>query len=97
MIRTQPRIFFDRDVEGGIQITQESSSDPKIVAEMLGTSEFDAYRLKRLLVMVEGLHEVAIFDDLFKSQIEILQEIYMFTTYGTDGYQGTWESVIRIL
>ena len=97
MIRTQPRIFFDRDVEGGIQITQESSSDPKIVAEMLGTSEFDAYRLKRLFVMVEGLHEVAIFDDLFKSQTEILQEIYMFTTYGTDGYQGTWESVIRIL
>ena len=97
MIRTQPRIFFDRDVEGGIQITQESSSDPKVVAEMLGTSEFDAYRLKRLLVMVEGLHEVAIFDDLFKSQIEILQEIYMFTTYGTDGYQGAWEGVIRIL
>ena len=97
MIRTQPRIFFDRDVEGGIQITQESSSDPKIVAEMLGTSEFDAYRLKRLFVMVEGLHEVAIFDDLFKSQIEILQEIYMFTTYGTDGYQGAWEGVIRIL
>ena len=95
-IRSQPRIFFDRSAEGNIQLTEWSSAEPYVVAEILGTTEMDAYLLKRLYVMVEGDHDVAIFKDLFKSDAEILEDIHIFSSAGTLGFAGTWET-LRLL
>ena len=95
-IRSQPRIFFDRSAEGSIQLTEWSSAEPYVVAEILGTTEMDAYLLKRLYVMVEGDHDVAIFKDLFKSDTKILEDIHIFSSAGTYGFAGTWET-LRLL
>jgi hypothetical protein len=91
-----PRIFFDRSVDGGIQLTEGSSAEPYVVAEVIGTSEIDAYLLKRLYVMVEGEHEIEIFKDLFKSDPKILENIHVFSSAGTYGFMGTWET-LRLL
>lgn len=95
-IRGLPRIFFDRNVTGDICLTSRSSADPLLVAEILGTTELDAYLLKNLYVMVEGQHEIWIFNDLLKSEGKILEDISIFSSAGTYGFQGTWET-LRLL
>lgn len=95
-IRFQPRIFFGRSATGEIQLTDESSADPKIVAEVLGTSEMDAYLLKHLYIMVEGVHEMEIFNDLLKADVKTSEAIRMFSSAGTFGFTGIWET-LRLL
>ena len=95
-IRGLPRIFFDRNVTGDICLTSRSSADPLLVAEVLGTTELDAYLLKNLYVMVEGEHEILIFNDLLKSEGRILEDIRIFSSAGTYGFHGIWET-LRLL
>ena len=98
-LRNRPRIFATRDaINGGFKYTDGGYTDPLTIAEVLGTSEVDALRLKDLIVVLEGDMDQLIIEK-YINQIDdnILERIHITHATGLDGFQGLWGNLLRLV
>jgi energy-coupling factor transporter ATP-binding protein EcfA2 len=98
-LRNRPRIFATRDaIHGGFEYTDGGYTDPLTVAEVLGTSEVDALRLKDLIVVLEGdMDQLIIEKYINQADDNIFERIHITHATGLDGFQGLWGNLLRLV
>lgn len=62
----------------------------------MGVDEIDAYRLKRLIILGEGMHEELILGRLIESNSQIEDSVWLMTANGINNYSLAWEICIRL-
>jgi hypothetical protein len=97
VLRSLPRIYAQRTADGGFDYKDSATVDSVAMAEILGVSPLDAKRLNKLLVIMEGEHDVLIVNHLFGSDDVLLEQIEVSHTDGIHGFSGTWNNVLRHL
>ena len=99
ILLNRPRIYSERIPESGwFKYSSGGYVDPLTVAEILGTSEIDALRLKELIVVVEGEHDQIIFEKYLRQfDASLLERIHITHATGLDGFQGVWNNMLRLL
>lgn len=66
-IHRHAQLFASRDIHGFHHLSTHRHDDPKVAAGQLGIPERDVRKFMKLFVVVEGDHEVIIFNELFSS------------------------------
>ena len=99
ILLNRPRIYSERIPESGwFKYSSGGYVDPLAVAEILGTSEIDALRLKELIVVLEGEHDQIIFEKYLRQfETSLLERIHITHATGLDGFQGVWNNMMRLL
>ena len=99
ILLNRPRIYSERIPESGwFKYSSGGYVDPLTVAEILGTSEIDALRLKELIVVLEGEHDQIIFEKYLRQfETSLLERIHITHATGLDGFQGVWNNMMRLL
>jgi energy-coupling factor transporter ATP-binding protein EcfA2 len=94
-VHKYPQIFAEIDELGFHRLTRERSNDPLVVAERLGVPERDVLRLKKLILVGEGRHELPVFTAILQSNPTISQDVETITYNGLYAIAGTWKNHLR--
>ena len=94
-IRKHTQLFARREFNGSHYLTTERLGDSKALASMLGVPEQEVRRLKKLFVIVEGLHEEIIFGNLFATNFQMESEIVIVNLEGLHGLSGVWRTYLQ--
>jgi predicted ATPase len=87
--------YTSRDALGRFAITS-SLGDTAVASQEMGIDELDAYRLKKLIVLGEGMHEDIILGKLFASDNKISDAIWFMTSNGINNYSLAWHMSLRL-
>jgi hypothetical protein len=87
--------YSSRDALGSFSISS-SLGDPAVASQEMGVDELDAYRLKNLIVLGEGMHEDLILGKLFASNSKISDAIWFMTANGINNYSLAWQMSLRL-
>jgi hypothetical protein len=87
--------YSSRDALGNFTISS-SLGDPSVASQEMGVDELDAYRLKNLIVLGEGMHEDLILGKLFASNSKISDAIWFMTANGINNYSLAWQMSLRL-
>ena len=87
--------YASRDALGQFSVAT-TFGDVSVAAQDMGVDEIDAYRLKRLIVLGEGMHEELILGRLIESNSQIEDSVWLMTANGINNYSLAWEICIRL-
>ena len=87
--------YSSRDALGSFTISS-SLGDPAVASQEMGVDELDAYRLKNLIVLGEGMHEDLILGKLFTSNSNLSDAIWFMTSNGINNYSLAWQMSLRL-
>jgi hypothetical protein len=87
--------YSSRDALGSFSISS-SLGDPAVASQEMGVDELDAYRLKNLIVLGEGMHEDLILGKLFASNSKLSDAIWFMTSNGINNYSLAWHMSLRL-
>jgi ABC-type branched-subunit amino acid transport system ATPase component len=93
-IHKYKHLFASRDLRGFQQLSTNQQEDSKLLAYQLGVPEIDTRKLKKLLVIVEGMHEEIIFNNLLLKD-RILADIEIIRGDGLYGLANFWRSQLQ--
>jgi len=93
-IHKHMHLFASRDLRGFQQLSTNQQEDSKLLAFQLGVPEIDTRKLKKLLVVVEGIHEEIIFNELLLNDI-ITADIEIIRGDGLYGLANFWRSQLQ--
>ena len=92
-IRNHTQLFAQREFNGSHYLTTERQVDAVALANMLGVPQQDVRKLKKLFVLVEGVHEEIIFERLFSQNFQVNTEIV--NLYGLHGLSSFWRAYLQ--
>ena len=87
--------YSSRDPLGHFAITS-SLGDTAVASQEMGIDELDAYRLKKLIVLGEGMHEDLILGRLIASNNKISDATWFMTSNGINNYSLAWHMSLRL-
>ncbi len=93
-IHRHPQLFASRDIYGLHHLSMNRHDDPKVASIQLGIPERDVRKFMKLFVVVEGDHEVIIFNELFSSKSSQL-DFEVINLNGLMGLSNTWRSLLQ--
>ena len=89
------RIYAERTLET-FRYSQSSSALVSTIEDILGVSSLDALRLKRLHVLVEGLHDELVIADVIRQQIPDIPDINIINGNGVNSWGGIIGNSLRL-
>jgi hypothetical protein len=89
------RIYAERTIET-FRYSQSSSALVSTIEDILGVSSLDALRLKRLHVLVEGLHDELVIADVIRQQIPDIPDINIINGNGVNSWGGIIGNSLRL-
>ena len=93
-IHRHAQLFASRDFYGHHHLSMNRHDDPKVASIQLGIPERDVRRFMKLFVVVEGDHEVIIFNELFSSNSFQL-DFEVINLNGLMGLANNWRSLLQ--
>lgn len=93
-IHRHSQLFASRDIYGHHHLSVNRHDDPKIASIQLGIPERDIRKFMKLFVVVEGDHEVIIFNELFSSN-SLQVDFEVINLNGLMGLANTWRSLLQ--
>ena len=89
------RIYAERTLET-FRYSQSSSALVSTIEDILGVTSLDALRLKRLHVLVEGLHDELVIADVIRQQIPDIPDINIINGNGVNSWGGIIGNSLRL-
>ena len=89
------RIYAERTLET-FRYSQSSSALVSTIEDILGVTNLDALRLKRLHVLVEGLHDELVIADVIRQQIPDIPDINIINGNGVNSWGGIIGNSLRL-
>lgn len=90
------RIYAER-LEGRITYSGSSNALRSTIDDVLGVSTLDALKLKRVHVLLEGLHDVMVVEDLLSHQIPEISDVNLVNGNGVNGWGGVFGNLLRFV
>lgn len=89
--------IYSENSAGHIRYTSSSDVLRSTVEDVLGTSALDAWKLKRVHVLLEGLHDVMVLQDILSNQIPEIRDVNLINGNGVNGWSGVFANLLRFM
>ena len=94
-IRNHTQLFARREFNGSHYLSTERQVDAVALANMLGVPQQDVRKLKKLFVLVEGVHDEIIFKSLLARNFQIDTEIAWYRMDGLHALPSSWRNELQ--
>lgn len=94
-IRDHTQLFARREFNGSHYLSTERQVDAVALANMLGVPQQDVRKLKKLFVLVEGVHDELIFKHLLATNFQIDTEIAWYRMDGLHALPSSWRNELQ--
>ncbi|MBM4074956.1 MAG: ATP-binding protein, partial [Planctomycetes bacterium] len=93
-----PNLYAYRDQNGQFGLTIDPvESDISSLKDILGTSDLDLIGLRRLVVVVEGYHDLRVIQKLVEGEKDILQYVWIVQSEGIRNFGLLWDVLLNRL
>lgn len=91
-------IFAVRNADSTFSLTVEPfESDFNVLSELLGTSDLEVLSLRRLVVVVEGHHDLRVLEQMFRGEGDAKQFVWFVQSEGIRNFGLLWDVLLRLM